>query len=173
MAILLTEAGLYDHAQIYATDINEVVLRKAAAGVYPIDRMQEYTKYYQAAGGEKSFADYFTAGDRCVIMHERLKANIVFSDHNLATDAVFGEMDLIVCRNVLIYFGKELQNRVFRLFYDSLRTGGILCLGSKESARFNDSADGFQDVSPRERIYVKSDGIGDGPNLTKTREGAL
>ena len=172
MAFLLTEAGLYDHARIYATDIDEVVLRKAAAGVYPIDRMQEYTKNYQAAGGEKSFADYFTADDRSVIMGERLKKNIVFSDHNLVTDAVFGEMDLIVCRNVLIYFGKELQNRVFRLFYDSLRTGGFLCLGSKESARFNDSAGGFQDLVPGERIYVKSGSVGDEATSTKTREGA-
>jgi len=158
MAILLTEAGLYDHGQIYATDINEVILRKAAAGVYPIDRMQEYTKNYQMAGGVSSLADYFTADNWSVILRESLKSKIVFSDHNLATDAVFGEMDIIVCRNVLIYFGKELQNRVFKLFHDSLRAGGFLCLGSKESARFNDWADRFQAVSGPERIYRK---IGD------------
>ncbi len=169
MAILLAEAGLHDHAQIYATDINEVVLRQAAAGIYPIDRMREYTKNYQMAGGQKSFADYFTADDRSVVMRESLKANLVFSDHNLATDAVFGEMDLVSCRNVLIYFGKELQNRVFKLFHDSLRPGGFLCLGSKESAAFNDCANRFHELSRPERIYRK---IG-GPDVSsETREEA-
>lgn len=153
LAIVLQEMGVYDHARLYATDINEAVLRTAKSGVYPIDRMQEYTRNYQAAGGTHSLTDYFTADDRNVIAHDSLKKNIVFSNHNLAMDDVFSRVDIVVCRNVMIYFGKQLQNRIFELFRDSLEPGGLLCLGSKESAFFNESAAHFQEVDRREKIY--------------------
>jgi chemotaxis protein methyltransferase CheR len=167
IAILLKELGFYNRSLIFATDINKVVLHKASLGIYPISRMQEYSKNYQESGGEKSFADYFSADNQSVLMHKSLKTNLVFSDHNLATDSAFGKMDLIVCRNVLIYFGKELQNRVFKLFYESLNTGGYLCLGSSESAQFNDYADGFREISRQEKIYQK---IGDSDAQFQTKE---
>lgn len=155
LAILLQEAGPHQEARIYATDIDEVALRRAALGVYPIDRMQEYTRNYRAAGGENSFVDYFTADDNLVMMSDVLKRNLVFSDHSLATDSVFCEMDLIICRNVLIYFNDELKNRVFKLFLNSLRPGGLLCLGQSESIKFNSFAHHFQEISASEKIYRK------------------
>jgi chemotaxis protein methyltransferase CheR len=118
--------------------------------------MQEYTRNYQAAGGQHSLSDYIVADDTSVIMSDSLKSNIVFSNHDLATDSAFAEMDVIVCRNVLIYFGKALKNRVFNLFGESLRTGGHLCLGSKESARFIEVAHEFIEVSHPDRIYKKA-----------------
>jgi hypothetical protein len=133
MAILLKEEGLYEHTQIYATDMNELALKLAKDGIFDISRLKQYTANYQKAGGLESFYDYYVANDEHVIMDKSLKENILFSDHNLATDGVFGEMNLILCRNVLIYFNRELQNRVFGLFFDSLGTDGFLCLGSKDS----------------------------------------
>ena len=112
LAILLKEEGLYKRAQIYATDFNEVVLQKAKEGIYPIDCMKDYTVNYQKAGGRESFADYYTAKYDSAIIDKSLKNNIIFADHNLATDGVFGEMNLILCRNVLIYFNKILQNLI-------------------------------------------------------------
>lgn len=157
MAIMLREEGLYDRTRIYATDINEMVVGKAAEGIFPIDDVQEYTRNYQAAGGEESFADYYRADSSAVIMEPSLKSNIVFSDHNLVTDGVFSEMDVIVCRNVLIYFNRELQKRVLRLFYDSLAEGGILCLGSKESILFCAGSDDFETLDRTEKIYRKKE----------------
>jgi len=155
MAVLLKEEGVYDRLQIYATDMNQMVLQKAKAGIYPINRQQMYTANYQKAGGKESFSDYYSAHYDHVVVDKSLRENILFSDHNLATDGVFGEMNLIVCRNVLIYFNRELQNRVFGLFYDSLCEGGYLCLGSKESIRFSDYANRFEDVVREEKIYRK------------------
>lgn len=157
MAILLKEEGLYERAQIYATDFNEVVLQKAKEGIYPIDRLKDYTLNYQKAGGLESFADYYTAKYESAIIDSSLKKIIVFTDHNLATDGVFGEMNLINCRNVLIYFNKELQNRVLGLFYDSLCRNGFLCLGRKESLKFSEYADKFELVVPAEKIYRKKE----------------
>lgn len=114
-----------------------------------------YIYNYQKAGGLASFADYYTAKYNHAIMDKSLKENIVFSDHNLVTDAAFGEMNLILCRNVLIYFNGELQNRVFRLFRNSLRKGGFLCLGAIESVRFSEYSDEFEDVVKKEKIYRK------------------
>ena len=114
---------------------------------------EDYIRNYRMAGGLASFADYYTARYDSTIMDIGLKKNIVFSDHNLVTDGVFGEMDLIICRNVLIYFNRDLQNRVFGLFANSLGTGGILCLGSKETLRFSEYADRFETVVKREKIY--------------------
>ena len=155
MAILLKEEGLYDKTQIYATDMNEVVLKKAKDGIYDISRLKQYTANYQKAGGLESFSDYYVAHNEHVIMDKSLKKNILFSEHNLATDGVFGEMNLIMCRNVLIYFNRELQNRVFKLFYDSLTSEGFLAIGSKESLRFSENADNFKDIDKHEKIYQR------------------
>jgi len=155
LAILLKEEGLYDRSQIYATDFNQVVLNKAKEGIYPIDRLKEYTGNYQKAGGLGSLGDYYTAKYSSVIIDQTLKDKIVFADHNLVTDTVFGEMNMIVCRNVLIYFNKELQNHVTKLFLDSLCAGGFLCLGSKESLRFTVYSDAFEEVAAKERIFRK------------------
>lgn len=155
ISILLNEEGLNQKTQIYATDINEGAVKKAKEGIYPVDRIEKYTENYQKAGGIASFADYYTARYDYAIMDKSLKDNMVFADHNLVTDGVFGEMNLILCRNVLIYFNRELQNRVFRLFYDSLHEGGFLCLGSKESIRFSECSDDFEDFVKKEKIYRK------------------
>ncbi len=153
MAILLKEENLYPKCQIYATDLNEPVLKKAREGIYPLEAMKEYTKNYQKAGGSTSFSDYYTARYSHAIMDQTLKEKIVFADHNLVTDSVFGEMHLIVCRNVLIYFNKGLQNRVIGLFLDSLAEGGFLCLGSKESPDFTEYFDAFETVAGEEKIF--------------------
>jgi chemotaxis protein methyltransferase CheR len=155
MAIMLTEEGLYERSQIYATDFNEVILQRAREGIYPVSAVREYTSNYQKAGGTGSFSDYYTAKYDAVIFHQKLREKIVFADHNLATDGVFGEMHLIFCRNVLIYFEKELQQRAIQLFYESLRPGGFLCLGAKESLRFTDLEDRFETFLAPEKIYRK------------------
>lgn len=156
MAILLKEEGLYDRSQIYATDIDKEVLEKARKGIFPVAELRKYTDNYQRAGGLGSLSDYYTAKYDNVIMDPSLKKNIIFADHDLATDQVFGEMQVVFCRNVMIYFNRELQNRVFRLFYDSLDMGGTLCLGSKESLRFAECADQFDVIDKAQRIYRKS-----------------
>lgn len=155
MAILLKEEGLLKRTQIYATDFNQMALQKARNGIYPIDRIKEFTQNYQRSGGKASFSDYYNARYESVILNESLKENIVFADHNLVTDGVFGEMNMIICRNVMIYFDKDLQNKVIKLFFDSLVPGGFLCLGSKESLRFADYADKFETTSEKEKIYRK------------------
>lgn len=155
MCIFLEEEGMDEHVQVYATDFNEVILQKAKDGIYPMDRVREYTTNYQKAGGLLSFSDYYTADYDHVIMKRSLKEHVLFSSHNLVTDGVFGEMNLIFCRNVLIYFNRELQNRVLKLFVDSLCPGGFLCLGSKESIKFSSVSDKFDIVSERDRIYRK------------------
>lgn len=155
MAILLKEEGLYDRSQIYATDFNKVVLQKAKEGIYHIDNIKDYTHNYQQAGGTGSFGDYYIAKYDSVIIDQSLKKKITFADHNLVTDGVFGEMNVIVCRNVLIYFNEELQNNVIKLFSDSLSKGCFLCLGSKESINFSDCVDSFEALVESERIYRK------------------
>lgn len=153
MAIWLSEAGLYEKTRIYATDFNQEVVDKAKEGIYPVGIMKEYTRNYLKSGGRLSFSDYYTAKYDYAAIKQFLKKNIVFAEHNLATDWVFAEVDLILCRNVLIYFNRDLQNRVFKLFYESLSHEGVLCLGTKESIRFSDYSDFFEDVSPKEKIY--------------------
>lgn len=155
MAILLQEEGLFERSHIYATDFNETVLQKAKEAAYPINCIRGYTANYQKAGGLESFADYYTAQNEVAVMDCGLKRNVIFSDHNLVTDGVFGEMNLIICRNVLIYFDKDLQNRVFKLFYESLCRNGFLCLGSKESLRFSQLDDCFKVINGNEKIYQK------------------
>ena len=153
MAILLREVGLYDRARIYATDINEVVLQRARAGIFPLDKMQEYTQNYLRAGGSESFSQYYTAMYDGARFDPGLTRNVVFSQHNLVTDGSFAEFNVIVCRNVMIYFDRELQNRVHELFYNSLVNFGILGLGSKESMRFTRFESHYEAVNAKEKIY--------------------
>jgi chemotaxis protein methyltransferase CheR len=155
MAILLEEAGLYDRARIYATDINDVVLQQARRGIFPIDRMQEYTENYIRAGGTRSFSEYYTAKYDGALFDQRLVRNVVFAQHNLVTDRSFSEFHAIFCRNVLIYFDKDLQNRVHALFYDSLVRLGVLSLGSKESLKFSKYEENYERLDVSEKIYRK------------------
>jgi chemotaxis protein methyltransferase CheR len=133
MAILLHEAGLLNRSKIYATDINPYNIEKAKIGILPLDVMKEYVANYIQAGGERDFASYYTAGYNHAIIRKDLRSNIVFSQHNLVTDQVFNEFQLIFCRNVMIYFNRALQNKIIHLFYNSLSTFGYLALGIKES----------------------------------------
>lgn len=155
MAILLKEESCYKRSQIYATDFNDKVISKAREGIYSIDAIREYTLNYQNSGGAQSFSDYYIANYNYAILEQSLKEKIIFAAHNLTSDGVFGEMNMIVCRNVLIYFNKELQNKVIKLFYESLCHGGFLCLGSKESLRFTDYNEHFEPVVEGEKIYRK------------------
>ena len=155
MAILLEEEGLYDRARLYATDINDVVLQRAKQGIFPLDRMQEYTDNYMKAGGTRSFSEYYTAKYDGALFTPSLTRNIVFSQHNLVTDRSFAEFHVIFCRNVLIYFDKTLQNRVHSLFYDSLVMFGIMALGSKESLKFSQYEPCYERLSETEKLYRK------------------
>lgn len=153
LAILLKEEGLYERANIYATDFNDGALEKAKNRIYSPERMKEYSVNYQAAGGKKSLADYYHARYQAVIIEAKLQENITFANHNLATDGVFGEMHLILCRNVLIYFERTLQDRALSLFRDSLHYNGFLCLGSKETIHFSKVKKDFLEFGPEEKIY--------------------
>jgi chemotaxis protein methyltransferase CheR len=155
LAILLEEEGLYDRARLYATDINDVVLQRARQGIFPLDRMQEYTDNYIRAGGKRSFSEYYTAMYDGALFSPSLTRNVVFSQHNLVTDRSFSEFHVIFCRNVLIYFDKALQNHVHTLFYDSLVRLGVLALGSKESLKFSQYEPCFEKLSPTEKLYRK------------------
>ncbi len=157
-AILFQEEGLKDRIQTYATDFNAPILERAGQGIYPMERIRQYTANYQESGGKNSFADYYTAMYDSVAMDAGLRKKVLFSLHNLVTDSVFGEMNIIFCRNVLIYFNRDLQDRVIKLFMDSLCPGGFLCLGSKESLSFSEHADMFEPVSEKEKIYRKRRG---------------
>jgi chemotaxis protein methyltransferase CheR len=155
MAILLKEAEIYKNSLTYATDFDKNALRKAKEGVYPVEKIKGYTKNYKNAGGLNSFSEYYSARYDLALMDKSLKENIQFSNHNLVTDGVFGEMDMVICRNVLIYFSSDLQETVFKLFYDSLSRGGILCLGSKETIKLSRFSSSFADVDREEKIYRK------------------
>jgi chemotaxis protein methyltransferase CheR len=153
MAILLEEEGLYERARIYATDINEVVLHTAKSGIYPADKMKEYTQNYLRAGGQRSFSDYYVAKYDGAIFNSSLARNVVFSQHNLVTDRSFAEFHVILCRNVMIYFDRKLQDRVHALFYESLVPFGFLGLGSKESLRFSKYESCYEEIDARDKIY--------------------
>jgi chemotaxis protein methyltransferase CheR len=155
LVILFREEGLEDKTLFYATDISAEALKKAEIGVYDLSRVQLFTENYQKAGGKYPFSDYYTAAYGAVTLDKSLRKRVVFSDHSLATDAVFGEMQLISCRNVLIYFDRDLQNRAFGLFADSLSRKGFLGLGAKESLRFSNRTGDFSDFAKEERIYQK------------------
>ncbi len=155
MAILLLEEGMKGRFRIYATDINEEVIRKAHEGIYPLQELQHFTRNYQQAGGTGSFSDYYTARYDHAILSPTLRENIVFAAHNLAIDADFGEMNMILCRNVMIYFKQPLKERVLGLFDSSLVPGGYLCLGTKESLDHRQISDRYEVVTPRLSIYRK------------------
>ncbi|SDM28956.1 MCP methyltransferase, CheR-type [Oryzisolibacter propanilivorax] len=155
MAILLREEGLLERSLIYATDINSSALQKAECGVYDIERVPGFTENHARSGGAGSLSEHYNAAYGRVVFDKSLRRHIVFSDHSLATDSVFAEMQLISCRNVLIYFDRPLQDRAVGLFADSLCRRGFLGLGSKESLRFNAHTAQFDEFMPRERIYQK------------------
>lgn len=156
LAILLHEEGVLDKCRIYATDMNEVVLNHARAGIFPLSSMQENTSNYLKAGGTGSFSQYYTAKYDSAIFRPELRSNIIFAQHNLATDASFNEFNLIICRNVLIYFNNDLQQRVQKLFHQSLEMFGILGLGRKESLRYNEIEDLFETIDEAEKIYRRA-----------------
>ncbi len=155
LAILLKEAGLYDRSRIYATDLNPEAIRRAKEGIYSLDRLQIGRENYRLAGGGNDFSTWCHAGYDLIRMDSTLRENMVFATHNLATDGVFAEVHLILCRNVLIYFEKELKERSLVLFRDSLVSGGFLCLGNQESLPMAEVSDHFVDVVANERLFRK------------------
>jgi chemotaxis protein methyltransferase CheR len=158
MAILLKEEGLLPRTLIYATDINPRTLEKAQAGVYDAERIAGFTENHRRSGASVSLSEYYTAAYGRAVFDKSLKQHIVFSDHSLATDSVFAEVQLVSCRNVLIYFNRELQNRAVGLFRESLVRKGFLGIGSKESLRFTSHSDAFTELSLEDRIYQKRAG---------------
>jgi chemotaxis protein methyltransferase CheR len=157
LSILFREEGLARKTLFYATDINPAALRAADAGVYPLDQIRIYTENHQRSGGHSSLSDYYTADYGRAVFDKSLRSQVVFSDHSLVTDAVFGEMHLISCRNVLIYFDRDLQDRAVGLFRDSLARKGFLGIGSKESLRFSAHAGAFSEFVRAEKIYQRSE----------------
>ena len=155
MAILLQEEGLYDRCRIYATDINEAVLKKAKEGIFSLEQMQDYTQNYQISGGNRSFSEYYTSGYEHAIFSSFLKQNLVFSQHNLVGDGPFNKFNVILCRNVLIYFNKILQERVQNLFYESLSMFGILGLGRQESLMLTSYHQHYEELVSGEKLYRK------------------
>lgn len=154
-SILLHEAGLLGRSTIYATDINPVSLMKAELGILPLEKIRDFEENYKRSGGEKNLKDYITSNDQSAMFHRFLKENVVFADHSLATDSAFSEMHLISCRNVLIYFERELQNRAIGLFTESLARKGFLGLGSKETLRFSSFESEYEEFCGNEKIYRK------------------
>jgi chemotaxis protein methyltransferase CheR len=155
LAILLAEEGLAERTRIYATDINEVVVDRARQGVFPLEKMQEYTQNYIRAGGTRAFSEYYVARYDAARFSSALVENVVFAQHNLASDAAFNEFQVVSCRNVMIYFGKPLQEHVHTLFYESLATFGVLALGQKETIRFSPHEDAYEELDAAERLYRK------------------
>ena len=155
LAILFREEGLESRTLFYATDINTEALRKAEAGVYALDRIPLFTQNHRLSGGKTSLSDYYTAAYGAAVFDRSLRERVVFSDHSLASDAVFTEVQLVSCRNVLIYFDRALQDRAVGLFRDALVRRGFLGLGSKESLRFSAHADAFEEVDRPARLYQK------------------
>jgi chemotaxis protein methyltransferase CheR len=156
LAILLDEAELLDRARIYATDINEAVLERARLGVFPLDKMQEYTHNYLEAGGSRAFSEYYLADYDGAVFDRRLTANAVFAQHNLVSDSAFNEFHVIVCRNVMIYFDRSLQERVFRLFHESLARFGVLGLGQKETIRYSAYVEEYEEVDGSAKLWRKA-----------------
>lgn len=153
MAILLHEAGLLQRSRIYATDINPANIEKARSGILPLDVMKDYTANYIRSGGTNDFSSYYTAKYDHALISSALRKNIIFSLHNLVTDQVFNEFQLICCRNVMIYFTKDLQDRVSQLFYSSLSPLGYLSLGAKETLYFSTVKKQFETVDRPAKIY--------------------
>ncbi len=155
LAILLKEEGLLDRCQIYATDFNHKVLEIAREGIYQKSDIEQYENNYLRSGGKHNLQDYYQSMYGSVMFNKELSGRIVFADHNLVTDGVFADVNLIMCRNVLIYFEKNLQEKVLSLFYESLVPSGVLCLGSKESIKFTRIENSFEVVDEKQKIYKK------------------
>ncbi|MBX3073595.1 protein-glutamate O-methyltransferase CheR [Candidatus Obscuribacterales bacterium] len=156
LAILLTEAGLYDRSRIYATDINEEFLNKARTGVFPIRLMTDYIVNYLESGGSEEFSSYYTSAYDRVLFTDKLKRNIVFAHHNLAIDTSFNEFTLVFCRNVLIYFNQDLQEKVHKLIEGSLVSGGYLVLGEKESLPRSTARGAYKQLSKPFKVYQRT-----------------
>ena len=156
IAILLREEGLLERTRIYATDVNATVLDQARAGVFPLAKMREYTKNYMEAGGSSSFSDYYVTAYEGARFQPALMENTVFAQHNLASDASFNEFNVIMCRNVMIYFAKSLQDHVHDLFYKSLGMFGVLALGHKESIKFTRHESSYEVLDATEKLYRRT-----------------
>jgi chemotaxis protein methyltransferase CheR len=155
LAILLEEEGLYDRCRIYATDISDTILERARQGVFSLRAMREYTRAYQAAGGTRDFSSYYVADHENAAFRTSLRKQLVFSQHNLVCDSAFNEFQLIVCRNVLLYFDQTLRQRAHNLFHSSLSNFGLLVLGKKESLRFTEQAASYHELRDGVRVYRK------------------
>jgi len=155
MAILLHEAGILHKSLLYATDINPSVIENIRKGVFPLSAMKQYSENYIASGGKKDFSSYYTVAYNSVQFNAELKTKMILATHNLVSDRSFNEFGLILCRNVLIYFDKELQDKVFTLFDDSLEKRGFLVLGSKENIRFSKIASKFVQLNKVDKIWRK------------------
>jgi len=153
LAILLHEEGLYERTRIYATDINETLLERAREGVFPLEKMREYTENYIRAGGNRSFSEYYRARYDGALFDHSLTESVVWAPHNLVQDRAFNTFNVILCRNVMIYFDRPLQNRVHELFHQSLERFGILALGHKESIRFTGLEDDYEELDAAEKLY--------------------
>ena len=158
LAILMKEEGLLERTLIYATDISQEALALAQAGVYRMELVPGFSENHRASGGKGSLSDHYTAAYDHVLMDKSLKSHIVFSDHSLSTDSVFAEVQIVSCRNVLIYFNRALQDRAFGLFSEALCRGGFLGLGARETLRFSSHAHEFVEIAARERVYQKRNG---------------
>ena len=155
LAILLREEGIYERTRIYATDINDEVLERARDGAFPLEKMREYTENYLRSRGQDEFSRYYEVDGEVARFDPALREQIVFAQHNLVSDAPFNDFNLIVCRNVMIYFGKGLQERVHELFYESLQPFGVLALGHKESIRFTKHEGSYEALDAQEKLYRK------------------
>lgn len=153
VAIMLAEEGLTGRCRIYATDINETVLERARAGIYPLELMQRCTQNYIQAGGTRSFSEYYTAAYDHAIFRPLLRDHVVFAPHNLVTDGPFNEFNLILCRNVLIYFNRRLQDRVHHLLHDSLANFGVLGLGARETLLLTPVENLYEELDAPHRLY--------------------
>jgi chemotaxis protein methyltransferase CheR len=155
LAILLVEENLYDRCRIYATDLSDATLQRATKGIYDLSRMRDYTHNYQLFGGQRDFSSYYTADHERVIFSPRLRKNIVFSQHNLVSDGPFNEFNLILCRNVMIYFDRSLRDQVLKLLDSSLCRFGVLGIGRKETLEFSSIAPRYGELPSHTRLYRK------------------
>ncbi len=155
MAILLEEEGILDRCQIYATDFNDDALKTAKKGIYQAEDISLYEKNYRLSGGSRQLSDYWVSLYDSIKINSRLVERVTFANHNLVTDGVFGEMNLVMCRNVLIYFNEQLQDRALSLIDESLCPRGFLCIGRRENLKFSQIRKNLEDVSNRLRIYRK------------------
>lgn len=156
MAIILHEEGIYDKCRIYATDMNESVLRKAKTGIFHLSHMKEYTDNYIQSGGKASFSEYYTAKYDHAILQQYLRKNIVFAQHNLVTDRSFNEFNLVMLRNVLIYFNEDLRHKVLKLVHESLMPFGVLAVGKRETLRFANHETQYAELDALEKIYRRT-----------------